>query len=82
MTTRCRLTGEPHAVLLTHSRPRLIGANGITRHTIHAGLRIKLTRQREIHTNVGFDIVGNQVDDLLRISRIPDINVYQPKGML
>ena len=82
VTTRGRLTREPHIVLLTDSGPRLIGSHCITRHTIHAGLRVKLTRERQVQTNIRFDICWYQINNFLWVSTVPHINVHQPQGML
>ena len=82
VTTRGRLTGEPHIVLLADRSPRLIGAHGITGHAVHAGLRVKLTGERQVHADVGLDVVRDQVDNLLRVGTVPHINVNQPQRML
>ena len=82
VTTRGRLTREPHIVLLTDSGPRLIGSHCITRHTIHAGLRVKLTRERQVQTNIRFDICWYQINNFLWVSTVPHVNVNQPQRML
>ena len=82
VTTRGRLTREPHIVLLTDSGPRLIGSHCITRHTIHAGLRVKLTRERQVQTNIRFEICWYQINNFLWVSTVPHINMHQPQGML
>ena len=45
MSTRSRLTREPHTILLTYCTPRLVGTYSITWHTIHASLSVELARQ-------------------------------------
>ena len=82
MSAGGRLAGEPHAVLLAHGSPRLIGAHGVARHAVHAGLSIKLARQAQVHHHVGFDIGRNKVDYFLRVGRVPHVNVNDPHGML
>ena len=82
VTARSWLAREPHVVKLADGSPRLIGAHGIARHTVHARLGVELAREREIHTNVWPDISRNQVDDFLRVSRIPYVNVDKPQRML
>ena len=82
VATRCGLAREPHAVLLTYRCPRLVGAHGIAGHAVHAGLRVELARQRQVHADVGFDVGRNEVDNLLRVGRVPHVDVYQPQRML
>ena len=81
MTATGRLAGKPHAVLLADGRPRLIGAHSRTRPGIDILILIVCTRQREVHTYVWPDILRNEVDNLLRVSIEPHVNVYQPQRM-
>ena len=82
VATRCGLAREPEPVGLTNRSPRLVGAYGIARHAIHFRLFVELARQRQVHTDVGFDVVGNEVDDFLRVGRVPHINMNEPQWML
>ena len=82
VATRCGLAREPHAVLLTDRCPRLVGAHSVTGHAVHTGLGVELTRQRQVHADVGLDVGRNEVDNLLRVGRVPHVDVYQPQGML
>ena len=81
VATRCRLAREPHAVLLTYRGPRLVGAHSITGHAVHARLRVELARQRQVHADIGLDVGRNEVDNLLRVGRVPHVDVYQPQRM-
>ena len=42
MSARCRLAGEPHAVLLAHRAPRLIGLEGVLRHLVNVQILVIL----------------------------------------
>ena len=76
------LAGEPHVVQLADRGPRLIGAHGVARHAVHAGLGVKLAREAQVHADVGLDVGGNQVDDFLRVGRVPHVDVDEPQRML
>ena len=77
-----RLTGEPESVGLAHRGPRLVGTHGTARHLVDVALLVVLAREREVHADVGLNFLGDEVNNLLRIGRVPHVDMHQPERML